>query len=893
MAVPAPRDIGADMRGGAARRPGRSIAVAFGGLALVSIVTVVLYIVVSWGDARRDAWSRISGIARFAATTTELRFNSERSALLLLSREIGRLPGLSTGQDSARIGRLVQRFSRRHPEIKGLALLGPHGSLWWQEGAVPRHIRPWRSTDGAARSARPTVFRIGVADRSNAQAPMLPLWSTTRVHGRVRFRICALLALSGPEGLWPGRGVPPGTAIGLSWADGPVAAVWPASLAAAAMRAAAAAHPGVRARFLIHLRAPAGTWLVVARPVRRYPFRIIALRSVRAVDAQWWRPARQVLLLLGSVLTIIALLYRRTVRGETRSAEEQALTEARLSAAKAHFEGTLQSLAEAVIATDQEGRVEYVNRAAERLTGWVEAEMRGRALNDVLPCFDEYSGEPLDPLGTCLEGQALAPGDAFLFHRDGRGIPVEYSGAPRFGPAGDLIGAVLSFRDAAEKRRLAERLVHQATHDPLTELPNRILYNERLERALVEAKDNGSVVALLFLDVDGFKRVNDTLGHSTGDRVLVLIGERLRRAVRAADTLARLGGDEFAVVLPGLRSRQDALPVVHKIMAIFREPLVVALGEVSLSISVGIAVYPEDSGDGRGLVRAADAAMYEAKAAGKNAYRFFESPTAAGRSPAHPLMVATVLRRALEREEFCLVYQPQVRATNRRLVAMEALLRWMHPVEGVKYPGEFLLAVEEAGLMPELGTWVLRAACRQNREWRDLGLAAFPVTVNVSGRQCGEEGLAEAIRNILREYELSPDDLVLEFAEEVLVGGADESADRLYALRDEGIQLTVQNFGGASSTLGVLQELRVGALKIESTFIAGIGESRNDAVILAIIALGRALNMRVVASGVETAAQHRFLKDAGCDAMQGHYIAAPLDAEAATAYLRTQEAAGS
>ncbi len=860
----------------------------------MSLFTVVLYAVTSWDDTRRDAWSRVSAIARFAATTTELRFNSDRSALLLLGREIGHLPGLSTGQDSARISRLARRFGRRHPEIKGLALLGPHGSLWWQEGAVPRHIRPWGSVNSAGRGARPAVFQVGAVDRSNAQAPALPLWSTTRVHGRVRFRICALLSLSGRGGLWPSSGMPPGTAIGLSGADGRVEAVWPVALTAAAVRAAVAVRPGGRGRFVVHLKAPEGTWLGVARPVRRYPFRIIALRSVRFVDAQWWHFVRQVLLLLGFVLTIIALLYRRTVLSQRRSAEEQALTEARLSAAKAHFEGTLQSLAEAVVATDRGGRVEYVNRAAERLTGWVEAEIRGRPLKDVLPCFDEYSGEPLDPLGTCLEGRPLAPGDAFLFHRDGRGIPVEYSGAPRFGPNGDLIGAVLSFRDAAEKRRLAERLVHQATHDPLTGLPNRILYNERLERALVEAKDSGSVVALLFLDVDGFKRVNDTLGHSTGDRVLVLIGERLRRAVRAADTLARLGGDEFAVVLPGLRSRQDALPVVHKIMAIFREPLVVALGEVSLSISVGIAVYPEDSGDGRALVRAADAAMYEAKAAGKNAYRFFESPaTAAGRSPAHPLMVATVLRRALEREEFCLVYQPQVRAANRRLVAMEALLRWMHPVEGVKYPREFLLAVEEAGLMPELGTWVLRAACRQNREWRDLGLAAFPVTVNVSGHQCGEEGLVEVIRNILREYDLSPDDLVLEFAEEVLVGGAEGPAERLHALRDEGIQLTVQNFGGASSTLGVLQQLRVGALKIESAFIAGIGESRNDAVILAIIALGRALNMRVVASGVETAAQHRFLKDAGCDAIQGHYIAAPLDVEAATAYLRTQEAAGS
>ncbi len=862
---------------------------AFGGLALVSIFAVVLYVATLWGDMRREAWNGLSGAARFMAMTTELRLDGDKSALLLLGRDIGRLPGLGTGQDGAAIDRLGRRFSRRHPEIAGLALLGPHGSLWWREGLAPRSVGPWVS---ARTVVQPDDFEIGSADRSHAHVSVLPLWSRMRVQGRVRFRICALLSLSQRKGLWPGRGMAPGTAIGLSGVGGRVEAVWPASLSAPAIQAAAAMGPAGEGRFVAHLKGREGTWLGVAWRVPRYPVRVFALRSVRAVDAQWWHITRQALLLLGLVLAIIAFLYRRTVHGQARSAEEQALAEAQLSAAKAYFEGTLQSLAEAVVATDQGGRVEYLNRAAERLTGWTEEEIRGRALNEILPCFDDYSGESIDLLRACLAGQALAPGDAFFFHRDGHGIPVEYSGAPRFGPQGEQMGAVLSFRDAVEKRRLAERLVHQATHDPLTELPNRILYNERLERALLEAKESGSVVALLFLDVDGFKKVNDTLGHSTGDRVLVLIGERLRRAVRAADTLARLGGDEFAVVLPGLRSRQDALPVVHKIMAIFREPLVVALGEVSLSVSIGIALYPEDSGDGRALVRAADAAMYEAKAAGKDSYRFFEDTTGGG-PQAHPLAVATVLRRALEREEFCLVYQPQVRAANRKLVAMEALLRWMHPVEGVKYPGEFLRAVEEAGLMAELGVWVIRAVCRQNRVWRDLGLATFPVTVNVSGRQCGDEGLSGAIRTVLRECDLTPNDLVLEFAESVLVGVAEQSTEALYALRDEGIQFAVQNFGGASSSLGLLQQLRVGMLKIENAFIAGIGESRNDAVILAIIALGRALDMRVVASGVETAAQHRFLKDAGCDAMQGHYIAAPLDAEAATAYLRTQEAAGS
>ena len=853
-------------------------AAAFAGLALLAILAAAGYAISSWTGAQRDASRSLWGETRLLATTVRWRLRDDHAALASLGQAIAHLPRLDRGGGYLRIGRLGRRFMAQRRTITALAVLGPHGSVWWR---APAGSSPIPGRGGASRWARGRpagAFRVGRprGDRG------VPLWLTVRARHHVRFLIWALWS--------PGLGgaVRAPTAAGLVWGQGPVIAMGPsAPMPAAAVRILIAGHRPA-GHLTVDLGARPARWFGAYRRVPGYPFAVFALRPRAAVYARAHEAAFVAALWLGVVLAALAVVYRAVVRGERRMVGERMSVERRWPQAKIEIEGIVQSLAEAVFATDCEGRIEYLNRAAEKLTGWTCKAVQQRVLCDILPCLDEYRGSPFDPVAECLAGQALVSGEALVFHQDGHGVAVEYDAAPRYGPGGRLTGVVLSLRDAANKRVLTERLAHQATHDPLTELGNRILFHERLERAVAEVRTVGGAVALLFLDVDGFKRVNDTLGHSTGDRVLVLIAERLRRVVRTTDTLARLGGDEFAVVLPGLRTGQDALPVVHKIMAAFREPLVVALGEIVLGVSIGIAVYPYDSSDSRALVRAADAAMYEAKAAGKNTYRFFASGDT-NRLFGDSLTLAADLRQALERDEFSLVYQPQVQTANRQLVAMEALLRWTHPTEGVKYPGEFLAALEEAGLMIELGTWVLQSACRQNRRWRDLGLGAFPVAVNMSGDQCAHEGLTEMIDAVLKECGLRPDDLVLELSEELLVDAKDPLAERLQRLREGGVRLVVQNFGGASSTLGTLRRLRVEALKIEAAFIAGIGDEYNNGVVVAIIALARALSLKVIAGGVESAAQYRFLREAACDAVQGHYVAAPLDVEAATAYLRAHE----
>ncbi len=855
--------------------------VAFAGLALLATLAAAGYAITSWTGARHNASRALFSATRLMATAVRWRLRDEQVALASLGRDIAHLPRFGRGGDYLGIGRLGRRFMARRRTIIALAVLGPHGSVWWRAPAGPSAVPGTRGASGWARTQSAGAFHVGRPRTGRG----VPMWFAVRAGPRVRFLIWALWS--------PGRGRSGGldamvrapTVAGLSWDRGPVVAIGPPlPVPPAAVRIPIGGQRPA-GRLTVDLGGHGGRWLGAYQRVPGYAFAVFALRPLGAVYARGREAAYGAAIWLCAALAAIGIVYGSVVRGETRLVRERVAAEGRRSEAKIEIEGIVQSLAEAVFATDRDGRIEYLNRAAERLTGWTQSAVHGRVLHDVLPCLDEYRGTPFDPVAECLAGQALVSGEALVFHRDGHGVAVEYGAAPRHGPDGRLSGVVLSLRDAAEKRVLTERLAHQATHDPLTELANRILFHERLERAVAEVRAGDGAVALLFLDVDGFKRVNDTLGHSTGDRVLVLIADRLRRVVRTTDTLARLGGDEFAVVLPGLRTGQDALPVVHKIMAAFREPLVVALGEVMLGVSIGIAVYPDDSGDSLALVRAADAAMYEAKAAGKNAYRFFGGGDMS--RPSDSLLArAADLRQALEREEFSLVYQPQVRAANRQLVAMEALLRWTHPTEGVKYPGEFLAALEEAGLMVELGAWVLRSACRQNRRWRDLGLGAFPVAVNISGDQCAHDGLAELIDTVLAECGLRPDDLVLELAEKLFVDAEDPLAERLLRLQERGVRLVVQNFGGASPILATLRRLRVEALKIEAAFVAGIGDEHDEAVVLALIALGRALSLKVMASGVETAAQYRFLTEAACDVLQGRYIAAPLDVEAATAYLR-------
>ncbi len=475
---------------------------------------------------------------------------------------------------------------------------------------------------------------------------------------------------------------------------------------------------------------------------------------------------------------------------------------------------------------------------------------------------------------------------------EGRGGPFGVlsvqSRAPRSYGSGDVdflqsLANVLA--DALERHATEDEIRHRALHDPLTGLPNRVLFHDRLEQALARSRRRRSLAAILFLDLDRFKLVNDSLGHHVGDELLAAAAPRLCQAVRASDTVARFGGDEFAVLLEDISDEHDAIEMAQRIAAVFERPFVLAGSEHFVTTSIGIALARGDEWADE-LIRDADAAMYRAKDRGRARYELFDE-VMRERAIAH-LQVERDLRRALERDELQLVYQPVVSLPDRAIVGVEALLRWHHPQRGLIVPSDFLTIAEEAGLIEPIGRWVLDTACRQNARWQRSQPAAPPVwmAVNLSAVQVARPGLAEMVTDILRAAELDPRWLLLEITESLMLRDADALADALPGLKRIGVQLTLDDFGTGYSSLGYLTRLPIDALKVDRSFVDGLGtEDRDSAVTEAIIAMAHALSLTVAAEGVETPLQLAELTRLGCDLAQGFAIARPAPADALSRML--------
>ena len=432
---------------------------------------------------------------------------------------------------------------------------------------------------------------------------------------------------------------------------------------------------------------------------------------------------------------------------------------------------------------------------------------------------------------------------------------------------------------AIERRHAETRLRLLAHYDTLTLLPNRDLFRDRLNHALTHADRHKGLAALMFLDLDRFKTVNDTLGHDAGDMLLREVSARLRGCVREEDTVARLGGDEFTVVLEQIAKPGDAAVVAAKIVDALAPPVQLNGHEAFVTPSIGITIYPSDSTNAEDLLKNADTAMYRAKEEGGNGYRFFSpemNALAAGR-----LQMESGLRRALEREEFVVYYQPKLDLASETIVGAEALLRWQHPERGLVPPGEFIPILEETGLIEQVGAWVMRAVCIQLRAWQDAALPPLNVAVNLSGRQLQRNNLSATIAGILQETGLAPGCLELEVTESMLMHDPDYAANMLARIRAEGVvHISVDDFGTGYSSLSYLKRFPIDALKLDKSFVDGLPADDDDvAITRAVIALAHSLKLHVIAEGVETEEQLAFLRANGCDVIQGYFISRPLPAE--------------
>jgi diguanylate cyclase (GGDEF)-like protein len=449
---------------------------------------------------------------------------------------------------------------------------------------------------------------------------------------------------------------------------------------------------------------------------------------------------------------------------------------------------------------------------------------------------------------------------------------------------GEIIGVVALIRDITERKAAEQQIEYQAYHDALTGLANRRLFQEHLSLALALAQRRGKHVAVLFLDLDHFKLVNDSLGHSVGDALLQEIGRRLKGAVRHGDTVARVGGDEFTIVLQDLSHAQDAAAVARNVLHTIAEPISVGEHKLYATASIGITMFPDDGDDAETLLKNADTAMYRAKAEGRNTYQM--STRELSRSTHERMTVESGLHSALEAGQFALLYQPQIDVETMDIVGMEALLRWNHPERGVILPEEFIGIAEDRGLILPIGDWVLRQACRDVRRFHDRGMQHFRVAVNLSPRQFRDPALATAVESALADAGVAAETLELEITETVAMENVELTMSTLEHFRRSGVTIAIDDFGTGHSSLSYLKRFPLDALKIDRAFVTDLPDSFEDsAIVSSVIQLANGLGLRVVAEGVETAEQLEFLKDAGCREVQGFYFSHPIEVEELEALL--------
>ena len=541
-----------------------------------------------------------------------------------------------------------------------------------------------------------------------------------------------------------------------------------------------------------------------------------------------------------------------------------------------------RNLAEAVVVTDADANIQAVNRAFTAITGYAEAEVLGR--NPRMLQSGRHDGRFYKRLWHQLVRTGRWEGEIWNRRKSGEVYPEWLKINAVVGRGGTILGYVSVFSDITELRANQERLRRLAYEDQLTGLYNRSAFMEALQQALQHARGVGTRLALLYLDLDRFKRINDSLGHVTGDALLEEVAGRIRAVLRPQDEVARLGGDEYVLLLDDVSERTSPARVAHALLAAVRRPMVLDGRRLHITASVGIALFPDDGGDAGTLLKHADAAMYLAKQQGRDGYRYFTGAMAVEARRRFELEAA--LREALRRDRLRLVYQPKVSLADGAVIGLEALLRWEHPRDGLLAPGQFLDVARDAGLMQPITEWLLHEAARQCRTWRDAGLRCGRISVNLDTGFFQPLPLEGLLLQIVAEAGISPDDLELEILETAMRADA-ETAALWQRLVGAGFELSIDDFGTGESSLARIKQLPVRTLKIDRSFVADIEHDDSDrAVIRTIIAMAKTLGKRALAEGVETEAQLRFLLRGGCDAVQGFYFSRPLVPEAVPELLR-------
>ncbi len=572
-------------------------------------------------------------------------------------------------------------------------------------------------------------------------------------------------------------------------------------------------------------------------------------------------------------VTAELLGYRaRYLLRASEALEELGRSESNLRMLKA----AVECLPIGITISNAEGKIIYINPADAKMHGFSMGELLDKDARMLAPprLHQSSPAEKQEKTGVWQR-------ESVNRRKNGEEFPVQLTSVAVRNPQKDILGIVTICEDITERKKNEDKIQHLAYYDMLTGLPNRTLFLDRLQKALLQAdrSKQHEEVTVLFLDLDNFKDINDTLGHDCGDKLLTEVAHRLSNCVRAADTLARLGGDEFVVMLARTQGEGPAGVLARRILAEFKTPFEINGRKIFASMSIGIAIYPNDASDMEGLLRSADTAMYKAKASGRNDFQFFSAKM--NKEIVEKVALETALRQALERKEINLVYQPQWDIQSGLQCGVEALARWHNAELGEISPARFIPLAESSGQIHALGEMILRLACTQAKAWADSGYPMQTVAVNVSGHQLRHRDFPDLVERILAETQLDPSCLELECTESVLMDHAEQTVALLQSLKALGLQLAIDDFGTGYSSLSYLKHFPVDRIKIDRSFVSGIEDDPRDAAIVeAVIALAKTLKMSVLAEGVETLPQLKFLQDHSCNEVQGYLLGGPM-AEAA------------
>ena len=748
-------------------------------------------------------------------------------------------------------------------------------------------------------------FNIGRStDARLAKGWIIPLRQAIRdENGVLLYVLAGLLPVSRQQRFWHDLSLPDSTTFGLIRDDGYIISRYPDSAMSDNNEVYGKPRTGVLIQHLTRQSFPQRgkisgrsslnkeNHLSAYRRLTHFPVTLYVATPITNVLVNWWSQVRVTYLLWSLFIVGGYAVYRRTTRNQiTWEMEREVHEEKFLSIYKGLLESEERFRRVADVAPfpmmihAENGEVLKVNKAWLETTGYTHAE---------LPTITSwlnlaYEQNPLKLVETAeikklidrVYGidERIDQGERVIRCKDGSLRTWHFSAAP-VGTLPDGRRYVVSMaQDVSESRAAQQQIEFLAFHDVLTKLPNRLLAKENMEQAILASDRGKCVVALLYIDLDNFKTINDSLGHEIGDGLLKAVAVRLRECLRDTDTLSRQGGDEFLIVLSNMRDTESVTVVVEKLLSRVAEPIVIDHHELAVSLSIGIAVYPEDGKDFDTLLKQSDTAMYQAKESGRNTYRFHTEQM--NTDAVEHLRIRNGLRRALEHGEFVLYYQPQISLRSGEVIGAEALIRWKHPELGMVPPGRFISIAEDSGLIVPMGDWVLREACRQAVMWHKAGFPELLVAVNLSAVQFKRGDVEKCVRQALRESGLNPSYLELELTESILIKDPEKVLATVRQLKAQGVKFSIDDFGTGYSSLSYLKRFDVDKLKIDQSFVRDMADDPNDAAIVnAIIQMAKSLNLTTIAEGVEDARQLTLLKQQQCDEVQGYYFARPMPAE--------------